>query len=443
MTTAGPKRGDIALIAGAGIAGLSAAAALSPHFDKVIIYEKDIQKDLDEIRQGAVQGGHIHTMLRGGEAGLDILLPGIRKEFVTQGAVELDMGGDYRGHDGGTWREQAFLDMPILMMSRPGYEKVIRNRVLALENVTICSGCRVVNIEFEGKCAIGLRVVIDDEETLKNGNLIIDARGRGSLLPVELDNAGYGKVPETTLGIKMSYVSGHFRQKEKDTTKRLAMLVRPTAPERRYGILCPIEDNQWMVTLGGRADTVPPTDYDGFCAYAKDLAVPDFYDVFKDCDLVGPLRRYKKPTADWRHYDRMDSFPAGLIPLGDTITSINPTFGQGMTLAVLHAVSLSNALKKNTMNDPEFLGSYFDGAMKISGVAWQMAGNSDLEYDFVTGNRPEGFEQMQLFSKGLKLLANKDKNVLKTLMEVFHLERPATDLRQPELAARVMKEVVN
>jgi len=437
------KRGGVALIAGAGIAGLSAAAALTPFFDKIIIFEKDEFAELSKIRMGAVQGGHIHTMLRGGEAGLESLLPGIRDDFIESGAIELDMGGDYRGHDGGTWREQAFLDMPILMMSRPGYENVIRKRVHAIPNVTIKTGCRVTEIAFAGDRAVGLRYVSEDGETMAPADLIIDSRGRGSLLPVELEKAGFGKVQETTLGILMSYVSGHFKQKPDSPNPRLAMLVRPTAPERRYGILCPIEDNQWMVTLGGRADTVPPTDYEGFCDYAKDLAVPDFYEVFRDCELVGPLRRYKKPTADWRHYDRMEKFPRRLVPLGDTITSINPTFGQGMTLAVLHAVSLANALKGHPIDEVDFLKTYFNGAMKISGAAWQMAGNSDLEYDFVTGVRPEGFEQIQQFSRGLKLLANKDKDVLRTLMEVFHLERSAEDLRKPELASRVMNALMS
>lgn len=439
MAKSNQKQGSIALIAGAGIAGLAAASAVSPYFDKVVAFEKDLQSDLSKIRMGAVQGGHIHTMLRGGEAGLETLLPGIRDEFISGGAIELDMGGDYRGHDGGTWREQTFLDMPILMMSRPGYENIVRRRVEALSNVTIRSGCRVSQVEFDDDCVVGLTVQTEDGETTILGDLVIDARGRGSALPIELEKAGYGKVPQTTLGILMSYVSGHFKQKVGSSNPRLAILVRPTAPERRYGILCPIEDNQWMVTLGGRADTVPPTDYEGFCNYAKALAVPDFYEVFEDCELVGPLRRYKKPTADWRHYDRMKSFPRGLVPLGDTITSINPTFGQGMTLAVLHAVSLSNALAANSINSSEFRENYFNEAMLISGTAWQMAGNSDLEYDFVTGERPEGFEQIQQFSRGLKLLANKDKHVLRTLMEVFHLERPATDLRSPELASRVMK----
>ncbi|NNC37658.1 MAG: hypothetical protein EX271_08205 [Acidimicrobiales bacterium] len=432
-------RGERALVAGAGIAGLAAAAALSPYFREVIVFEKDALADEPQVRMGAVQGGHIHTMLRGGEAGLEVLLPGIRQQFLDNGAVELDMGGDYRGHDGGEWREQAFLDMPILMMSRPGYEQVIRNRVTALSNVEIRSGCRVSEILYQNGAAISVRFLNGEDEAVETGALIVDARGRGSLLPVELEKAGFAKVPETTLGIVMTYVSGRFKQGPDCENPNLAMLVRPTAPEPRYGILCPIEGGDWMVTLGGRADTVPPTDYEGFCDYARQLAVPDFYNVFKDCELVGPLRRYKKPTADWRHYDRMENFPARLIPLGDTITSINPTFGQGMTLAVLHALALKAALDAFDIDEPAFANVYFEGAMKVSGAAWQMAGASDLEYDFVTGERPQGFEQMQQFSKGLKLLANNDKDVLRTLMEVFHMERPAADLRSPELAARVMQ----
>ncbi len=436
-----PRRGGRALVAGAGIGGLAAAAALARSFDEVVIYEKDQLPVRAEIRSGAIQGAHIHTMLRGGEGALEKLMPGIRAAFIAAGAVVLDMGEDYIAFDQGVRRVQRNLDMPILMMSRPGYEGAIRGYLQTIDNISIRSGVRVEAITMgEGSTSA---LSVDDGAGRRDvpGDLIIDARGRGSALPAELAANNYGGVPETALGILMCYVSGRFKLKHAQLHSKTAMLVRPDPPNCRYGIVFPIEGGDWIITLGGRKDIVPPTDIDGFFTYARELGAPEFSQFIEDGALIDKLWRYKKPSANWRHYDRMPSFPRRLVPVGDAITSINPTFGQGMTVSVFHAVALASTLANLDPADEGFQRAYFAQAMAASDSAWQLAASTDLQYPFVSGERPVGFEQSVAFSRGLRLLAGEDPSVLRLVMEVFHLERSSACLRDEAIVSRVMSKL--
>jgi len=137
----------------------------------------------------------------------------------------------------------------------------------------------------------------------------------------------------------------------------------------------------------------------------------------------------------------MDEFPSGFMPIGDTTTSINPTFGQGMTLAVFHAVALGNALKNHAPNTTEFRTLFWQEAMRASATAWRLSSATDLQYDWVSGDRPDDFAQRIAFSKGIKLLANDDLEIQKLVMEVFHMERSADVLSSPEFIQKVTEKL--
>ncbi|WP_260860808.1 hypothetical protein [Mycobacterium tilburgii] len=39
----------------------------------------------------------------------------------------------------------------------------------------------------------------------------------------------------------------------------------------------------------------------------------------------------------WWYYDRMPRFPSGLLVIGDAVCCLDPTYGQGITIAALQA----------------------------------------------------------------------------------------------------------
>ena len=77
-----------------------------------------------------------------------------------------------------------------------------------------------------------------------------------------------------------------------------------------------MEGGRWIVSLSGRHGDPPPGDLEGFIAFARTLRKPTIYEAIKTAKPLGDIVRYNFPASVWRHFDRLDRFPGGLIPLG-------------------------------------------------------------------------------------------------------------------------------
>ena len=64
-----------AVVIGAGMGGLAAAKALAPHFEKVIVLERDSLPDAPAPRLGTPQARHTHGLLRAAAARSSICFP--------------------------------------------------------------------------------------------------------------------------------------------------------------------------------------------------------------------------------------------------------------------------------------------------------------------------------------------------------------------------------
>src|SRR5580765_1224400 len=83
---------DHAVIIGASMGGLSAAAAVAGHFDRVTLVERDTLPASAELRRGVPQGRHAHGLQPGGLAALESLLPGLTDALIAGGAAHGDAG---------------------------------------------------------------------------------------------------------------------------------------------------------------------------------------------------------------------------------------------------------------------------------------------------------------------------------------------------------------
>ena len=90
-----------AVVIGAGMGGLAAAKAVAPHFEKVIVFERDALPDAPAPRPGTPQARHTHGLLAGGHRALERLFPGIELDLVEAGAVRIRMSRDARLRDSG------------------------------------------------------------------------------------------------------------------------------------------------------------------------------------------------------------------------------------------------------------------------------------------------------------------------------------------------------
>src|SRR4051812_19663917 len=79
---------EMAIIIGAGIAGLLAARALSDHYREVLIIERDDLPQQPENRPGTPQAYHPHRLLPSGKLLLEKFFPGYTGELLAHGPFQ-------------------------------------------------------------------------------------------------------------------------------------------------------------------------------------------------------------------------------------------------------------------------------------------------------------------------------------------------------------------
>jgi hypothetical protein len=107
------------------------------------------------------------------------------------------------------------------------------------------------------------------------------------------------------------------------------MLVLPPAPpSKRGGVIFPIENSQWLVTLGGYARDYPPTDDEAaFMAFAKDLRSPLLHQAIQNAEPLSEIRGWQQTANLWRRFERLGRWPEGFVAVGDAVRAFNPVYG--------------------------------------------------------------------------------------------------------------------
>jgi 2-polyprenyl-6-methoxyphenol hydroxylase-like FAD-dependent oxidoreductase len=437
--------GKHVIVVGAGIGGLAVAKALSAHFDRVTVLERDpLPRDATP-RQGTPQARHLHALLAGGLLALNELLPGIEKELEQAGAVRLTPQSLRMDRPGFDPYPQRDLGLSWLSISRPMLEYVTREAVGRQRNIELLGSCRVRELlgSPSGSAVTGVRYETSDGRINTHlADLVVDASGRGSLTLGALESMGFAKPEENEIGIDMAYSTAVFEQPKDAPSTWKGVITLPSAPrDNRGGFLSPIENNRWIVSVGANHGDAPPGDMEGFLAFAKSLRTATIYDAIKSAKPIGPVIRFLLPCSERRRFETVQRFPRGLLPVGDAICRFNPVFGQGMSVAAQEAVILDRLLRARAADiDPldELSTAFFAEIQGVLETPWGIA-TSDFVYPKTRGERPANFEQRMQFNQGLVRLGAQDPSIQKLLIEVNHLLKPQSALRAPEISERVAK----
>jgi len=414
MITEG-RLGARAVIVGAGIAGLAAAAALASFFETVEVWDKDELPRGPRPRKGIPQDLQVHILLKGGELGLERLIPGTRAALLQAGATEVRQSRDVSIWERDSWQATRDLGYSQLMMSRPALEFMLRQQVLKLGNVAIRDRSPV-------------------EVLPSDADLTVIATGRGDRLLAGIE------VPETMLGLEVNYSSARFAKPACFRGEGRFIACIPKPPDDRYGLVCPVENDEWLITLSSRFDNRVPDDLEGFRAYAAALPVPDITERLREAVPLTPVHRYRIAEARWRHYDRAAGLPPRVLPIGDCISNFNPTFGQGMSVAAGHAVALRDVLAETSDLDA-IAAVYLPRAAEVSRQAWSLAAMADLEYPRTVGERPARFEQMVQGSEAMRRAAAMHPEVHLLRFEIGNLLKPDSAVRSGPAARLVVREM--
>jgi 2-polyprenyl-6-methoxyphenol hydroxylase-like FAD-dependent oxidoreductase len=156
---------------------------------------------------------------------------------------------------------------------------------------------------------------------------------------------------------------------------------------------------------------------------------------------VGDIARYNFPSSVWRHFEQINPFPNGLIPLGDAICRFNPAFGQGMSVAAQEACVLQRLLaQRSTLAAPldSLAQAFFAEIQGLLAAPWSVA-EGDFIFPQTTGARPAEFEKRLQYGIGLTRLAAEDPAVHRLVADVNALLLSPSLLREPALASRVVQ----
>jgi 2-polyprenyl-6-methoxyphenol hydroxylase-like FAD-dependent oxidoreductase len=439
-TGGGAKRvGQQAVVVGASIAGVLAARVLSDAYERVTIVERDRLPGVGQGRKAVPQGSHAHVMLASGQRAIEELLPGITEELLAAGARSGKALREIRlvvaGHP--ITREAHGAD--VLLASRPLIEGHIRRRVLALPNVTVREHRNVVGLltSSEGHRVTGVRlrdVGGDDGGEGLDADLVVSASGRAGRLPALLEALGYPRPTEDRLAVDLLYASRRVRLRPGalGRDKLIGIGARPGLPR---GLWLIAQEDHWILTaFGYGAEHHPPVDEDGYLAFVATVAPADVLAAIREAERLGKPVTHGFPANQRRRYERLNRFPDGLLVLGDAISSFNPLYGQGMSVAALEAIELRRCLQRG---DHRLARRFFRAAGTIVDQAWDMAVGGDLALPEIPGDRPLSLRIANAYVERLLRVAEHDPIVAQAFGDVSDLLAPSREVLKPRVLWRV------
>src|SRR5262245_8778325 len=202
-----------AIVIGASIAGLCAARVLSDFYERVTVYERDELPDGPANRAAVPQDRHVHLLMARGAQEFDTHFPGLLDDMVAAGVPILENRPDCihfgaAGHVLGT-HHRLQTEFTAYVPSRKHLEWQIRRRVSAIDNVAVVHAA-VNEPRFDATRQRVTGVVLDSGEAV-DADLVVDAAGRGTRLPVWLAHWGFERPREESIDVGIGYATSQLR----------------------------------------------------------------------------------------------------------------------------------------------------------------------------------------------------------------------------------------
>lgn len=429
-TTGLPRR---VVVLGASLAGLFAAAACAGGGRVVTVLERDGLPDRPEPRPGVPQGRQPHVLLYRGLSALEELLPGLGDELAAAGAVEIDSGRlAWLGEVG--WTLYGAPQFSILSATRPLLEQVIMRRVRQLPGVVVVDDNRVTSVRRgdEAPWQVGTA-----DGAVHDADLVVDATGRGSRLPTWLVEAGADPGEVSEVDAHTGYATREYAVPA-GLVEPAGVVVQQTPQTCAGALVLPVEGGRWLIGAVGSGDRRPPRDAAGFEEFVRALPDPAVAEVMDLGRPVSDVAVHRQTGNRRHHYERLRSWPAGLLAVGDALCAFNPVYGQGVAVAACEALMLSRALQGGLRPGGERL--LLREFARFTALPWAIATGQDLRMPTSEGSPSlAGTVSGRWTDELTRLAAHGDRDAAWALARVYHLMATPRALMHPRLVAAAVR----
>lgn len=371
-----------AIVAGGGVAGLTAALVLARSGHTVTLVERDRMDAGDDWEsamaweRGGVPHFHQpHTFLPRGRNLLRNFLPDVYDALLAAGAEELHIA---RKAPGGARPEDA--DLVYLGVRRELIEWALRRAALRERSVVVRGGSTVTGLVVDDGLRRRVRGVRVGDETLV-GDLVVDAMGRRSRTGAWLAELGAAQPDVESSETGLVYYSRFFQLHDGLPFPEGPWLLGPRGDLGYAAFTTFVCDNRTFAI----ALAIPAWDHElralrhegAFLAACRampplapmvDLALARaITPVLPMGSLQNTLRTYLRdgePLVD------------GLFPVADAYCHTNPTFALGLSMALVHSLALARALDESPEPRLQTI-AYFESTYAEAAERFRLARDSD------------------------------------------------------------------
>lgn len=431
-----------AVVIGGSMVGLAVARALSEHFREVVLIERDVfPREVPDHRRGVPQSWHIHNLTLRGQRELEELFPGFLSAAVALGAMQIDHALDVAAYTSLGWEPQYESGFIALSATRILLEFAERQRFFALtHNATVLENTRALDLitEKRGDRLQAVGVVTDHAERREiRADLVVDCAGRSAPWKTWFEHRSLPLPVETVVDSRCGYSSRFYRPHAPELFRWKAMVVGAVYPQQpRWGVIVPLEQNDWVVTLGGFNGQYPPSDEAGFLEFAKQLQTPLYMEALKRAEPLTPVRTFRRLEMRWNHFENYEQPVTRFLAVGDSAWAYNPLYGQGMSIGITCARILRDALRK----DPDLAslpGRYYPKAKSFAWDPWEATSLLDMQWPGTVGKRPWHAKFSIPVGEFIVQAGHHDRAVSRALLEGMHLLKQPLELITPRLLAGV------
>lgn len=365
------------LVLGGGMCGLAAGLLLCRDGHEVTVLERDhgaVPGSAQDAwarwpRDGVSQFRQPHILVPLGRGVLDEVLPDVVGALEAAGGLRFDFLGlmppsitDRAPRDGDE-------RLRTITARRPVLEHVLRRAAEAEVGLEIRPGVSVrelVVTTYDGTSHV--RGVRTDSGEEMLADLVVDAMGRRSQLPRWLEAAGTRPVYEEADDSGFIYYTRVFRARDGRLPEVRAPL---TTIVGTFSLLTlPADNDTWSVTVFISAGDRP----------LKRLREPESWTALVSaCPLHAhwlegePITGVEAMGGILDRYRRfvVDGAPVatGVASLGDAWACTNPSLGRGMSLGLLHAAHLREAIRDH-LDDPRGFAEAWDAVTEAELTPW-------------------------------------------------------------------------